>query len=107
MPKVTWLGDADPLAQVIEQYGHTFVKGEPVEVGDKDPHLAKFRYMGAVFSVGGKVEPIESKEPAPVDTDTGTEIAAVRAALDAKGIKYDGRSGLDTLRAKLAAAEAE
>ncbi|MFD2502131.1 hypothetical protein ACFSTI_29305 [Rhizorhabdus histidinilytica] len=42
MPKVTWLGDEDPGAQVIEQYGHTFVKGEAVEMGRKTPTLPSF-----------------------------------------------------------------
>lgn len=101
MAQVTWLGDEDPSAQVIEQYGHTFVKGEPVEVSDNDPALGKFRRM-VVFSVGEAGEAVESKEPDPVDPEEGTERAAVKAALDERGIKYDGRAKIETLRAALA-----
>lgn len=106
MPKVTWLGDEDPSAQVIEQYGHTFVKGEPVEVPDNDPALGKFRSM-SVFSVGKVGDTVESSEPAPPDPEEGTERAAVKAALDERGIKYDGRAKLETLRAMLAKGSAE
>ncbi|MFD2502130.1 hypothetical protein ACFSTI_29300 [Rhizorhabdus histidinilytica] len=62
--------------------------------------------MKAVFAVDANAEPVASAEPEKADPDAGTELAAIRAKLDEKGIKYDGRSGLDTLRAKLAAAEA-
>ena len=104
MAEVTWLGDEDPSAQSIEQYGHKFVKGVPTKVSDNDPKMAKFRSMTSVFSVGKKGEAVESKEPEPVDPDAGTELAAVRKDLDELGVKYDGRSGLDTLRAQLAKA---
>lgn len=106
MAKVTWLGDVDPSAQIIEQYGHTFIKGEPVEVGENDPYLGKFRRMTGVFSLDDNAKPIESKEPDPVDTEEGTERAAIKAALDARRIEYDGRAKTDALRAKLAASEA-
>lgn len=101
MAEVTWLGDEDPSVQIIEQYGHKFVKGVPTKVGDNDPNLRKFRAM-TVFSLDKKAEAVASEEPVPVDPETGTELAAVKAALDERGIKYDGRSGLSTLRAKLA-----
>ena len=105
MAEVTWLGDEDPQAQVIEQFGLTFVKGKPVKVDDNSPHLGKLRSNPA-FSLK-KAEPVESREPAPVDPDEGTELAAVRKALDERGVKYDGRSSVDALRGKLAAEEAK
>lgn len=105
MAQVTWLGDEDPQAQVIEQYGLTFVKGEPVNVDDNSPHLGKLRSNSA-FSLK-KAEPVKSDEPEPVDPDKGTELEAVRNELDGLGVKYDGRSSVDTLRAKLAAEKAK
>lgn len=103
---VTWLGDEDPSQQVIEQYGHVFVKGEPTEVDENDPKLGKFR-SSSVFSLSKDAKPVESQEPAPVDPDEGTELAAVRGELDALRVKYDGRLGLDALRAKLASEKAK
>jgi hypothetical protein len=101
MPKITWLGDEDSSAQKITQYGHVFVKGEPTNVPDNDPMLDKFKSMG-VFSVGKAGDVVEIKEPEPTDPDEGTERAAVKAELDAAGIKYDGRAKLETLRELLA-----
>lgn len=102
---VTWLGDEDPSVQVIEQYGHTFVKGEPTKVDAKDEALKKLE--GNRFFSTKKADPVKSAEPEPVDPDKGTEIEAVRKELDALGIEYDGRNGLETLRGKLAAAKKE
>jgi len=98
---VTWLGDEDPQAQAIEQFGYRFVKGEPVKVEGGSPALAKLKANPA-FSTR-KAEPVQSKEPEEKDPDEGTEIAAVKKELDDLGVKYDGRSNLDTLRTKLAA----
>ena len=107
MASVTWLGDEDPSVQVISQYGITFVKGEPVKVDDASPFMSKFR-NAAVFSVDEKDPAIvDSKEPEPVDPEEGTERDAVKKALDERGLKYDGRAKLETLRAQLAKATAE
>lgn len=103
MAKVTWLGDEDPSVQVITQYGHTFVKGEAVDVDDKDPNMGKFKNMGTVFSVGGKADVIESAEPVPADPEEGTEKAAAKAALRARGEEVKGNPSLETLRNRLAA----
>lgn len=103
MAKVTWLGDEDPSAQVIEQYGHRFVKGEPVNVDDNHPMLGKFRHA-SVFSVDEKAEPVASVEPAPVDPEAGTEVAALKAKLDARGVSYRANASLDNLRKSLAEA---
>jgi len=103
---VTWLGDEDPSQQVIEQYGHTFVKGEPTPIDDNGPYVAKLRANG-FFSFGKDADLIESDAPQPIDPDSGTEIAAVRAELDGLGVKYDGRTGLDKLRQTLAAEQAK
>lgn len=61
MADVTWLGDEDPGVQSIEQYGHTFVKGVPTSVPDKDPKMAKFK-DSALFEVAGESAP-EPKTP--------------------------------------------
>ncbi len=104
MAAVTWLGDEDPAAQVITQYGHTFVKGEPVNVPDKDPHMAKFKAMSVFHVKGddkGKPDPVESvKEEAKEPVDP--ELQAARDALDAVGQKWHHKSGLETLRRQLA-----
>jgi len=103
MAEVTWLGDEDPQAQVIEQFGHRFVKGEPVKVEDKSPALAKFKDNPA-FSLK-KSKPVESKEPEPVNPVEGTELDAARKELDERGISYTETATVETLRGKLAAAE--
>ena len=102
--KVTWLGDEDPSQQVISQFGHRFVKGEAVELEDTDPRLGKLRANPA-FSADKDAEPVSSKEPPAPDPEEGSEKEAVKRELEAAGIKYDGRSSLDTLRAKLAGGE--
>lgn len=101
MAEVTWLGDEDPGVQQISQFGHSFVKGVPTNVPDKDVNMAKFK-GNAMFAVGKKGDVVESDEPEPVDTEQGTERAALKAALDARHIKYDGRAKDETLRELLA-----
>ena len=103
MAKVTWLGDEDPSAQVVEMFGHTFVKGQSVDVDEKDESFRKFKGNPA-FSTEGKAAPIESAEPEPVDTEAGTERAALRAELARRGITMKGNPSEDTMRAKLAGA---
>ncbi len=107
MPKVTWLGDEDPSAQVIHQYGHTFVKGEPTNVDAKDAHLEKFKAMEGVFAVDTKADPVEAKEPEVPDVEAGTEKAALKAELRALGEEVKGNPNEDTLRARLAALHAK
>ena len=104
MTAATWLGDEDPSVQSITMYGHTFVKGEPVDIG-QSPFMGKFR-GNAFFSVGkDKADVVESKEPDAVDPDEGTERAAIKAELERRHIQYDGRAKLETLRATLAKAQ--
>lgn len=109
MAEVTWLGDADPSVQVIEQYGHTFVKGVPTSVPDKDERMGKFKAM-SVFHVKGEdkgaPEPVEAVEPEPVDPDAGTELAALRAEVEKAGGKWHHKSSAETLRKQLADAQA-
>ncbi len=105
MAQVTWLGDEDPSVQSIQQYGHTFVKGEPTAVPDKHPQMEKFK-GNAFFHVKGddkgKADPVESKEPEAPDPDAGTELAAARQALTEAGQKWHHKSSLETLRKQLA-----
>lgn len=103
---VTWLGDEDPSVQSISQYGHSFVKGEAVSIDAADPGADKFR-DNPMFSSEKDAKPVASTEPEPKDPEEGTEIDSVRKELDSLGVKYDGRSGLDTLRARLAAEKAK
>lgn len=101
MAKVTWLGDEDASVQVIHQFGHTFVKGEPTDVPDKHGSMGRLK-ANRFFSVGkAHHDVIESEEPEAVEED-GTELAAVKAELDRLGVKYRPNSGLETLRRKLA-----
>jgi hypothetical protein len=106
MAQVTWLGDEDPSAQSIKQYGHTFVKGVPTAVPDKDPYMAKFK-GASVFHVKGEdkgnAAPVESKKEEPKEP-VDEEVAALRADLDAAGEKWHHRSNAETLRSQLAQA---
>lgn len=101
--QVTWLGDEDPSVQVIEQYGHRFVKGEPVAFHGDTTKLEGNPF----FSVGKKADPIESDAPPAVDPDQGTETAAIKRQLDARSVAYKSDATLDTLRGALAKAEAD
>jgi hypothetical protein len=104
---VTWLGDEDPSVQSINQYGHVFVKGIPTKVPEKGASMGKFK-GNAYFTVGNeKGEVVASAEPDPVDPDAGTEKAALRTALDALGVEWDGRESAETLRGHLAKAQAK
>ena len=105
MAEVVWLGDEDPQAQVIEQFGHRFVKGEPVKVEDKSPALAKLKDNPAFALKKSKL--VESKEPEPANPVEGTELGAVRKELDQRGISYAETATVEALRGKLAAEEAK
>lgn len=107
MAKYTWLGDEDPSVQVIEQFGYTFVKGEPTDVPDKDKASLEKLKGNQTFSTDAKAEPVASDEPAPVDPDVGTEKAALKAELAKRGVSMKGNPSVDTLRAKLAETVAE
>ncbi len=109
MSQITWLGDEDPTVQVIEQYGHSFVKGVPTSVPDKDPKLAKFKNSVFFHVKGddkGSPEPVESKEPEAPDPDAGTEIEALRRGLDGLGQKWHHNSKAEALRKQLGEAQA-
>ena len=99
---LTWLGDSDPEAVVIEQHGVTFVKGEAVAVKDKEVFERLSR--NPMFSSEKNAEPAQADEPDPVDPDAGTEKAALREALRLRGVSVQGNASVDTLRAKLAEA---
>lgn len=105
MAEVTWLGDADPTVQSIEQYGHTFVKGVPTSVPDKDPKMAKFKAMSVFHVKGddkGAPEPVPSDEPEAPDVEAGTEIGTLKAQLRQLGHAPKGNPGVETLRKQLA-----
>lgn len=57
MTKVTWIGEAGGPEQ-IEQYGHTFPKGEAVDVPATHPQMAKFR-GNPFFDVEEEEEPAD------------------------------------------------
>lgn len=101
MAKVTWLGDEDPSVQMIQQNGFTFVKDVPTDVPAKDKSLDMFN-GNAFFSVDEKADAVPAVEPDPVDPEQGTEIAALKAELDAKGVVYRANASLDSLRKLLA-----
>ena len=85
MPKLTWLGDSDPEAQEITQFGYLFAKGEPVDVTDKK--TADKLSTNPLFSVDSGEE--------------DAEIAELRKMLDDAGIEYSPRAKAPALRAKL------
>lgn len=101
MPKITWLGDDDASQQIIEQFGYTFIKGEPTDVPDKDKNIQAFT-DNAYFSVGKKADAIESTVGDPPNPEDGTEIGALKAELDGRGVKYAANASVETLRGLLA-----
>lgn len=94
--KVTWLGDEDPNVQSITEGGLTFVKGEPTTVPCDhtfNGHDWVERFVGnPAFAVDDSdAEPVES----PGEED------AIKAKLDAAGVKYAPKASVETLRGKL------
>jgi hypothetical protein len=71
MTKVTWKGEPGGPAQ-IEQYGHIFPQGEPVDVPADHKQMAKFR--GNPFFV---VEDGEAAAPGNPDEELDPPFAAV------------------------------
>jgi len=106
----TWLGDEDPLQQIITEGGVRFIKGEPTKV----PHDLEFNGIkwasqikgNPMFAIDEKADVIESDEDEQPEEE-GTERAALRAELNKRGIKYGPNSGIATLRDKLSAAVSE
>lgn len=104
MPALIWLGDGDPEAQIIEQDGLVFVKGEKVQVKDK----AVFDRLSRnpMFSAEANAEASEADEPSSAElaarAEAGTEKAALKAKLAEHGVTIQGNPSVDTLRAKLA-----
>lgn len=101
MAKITWLGDEDPSVQSVKMFGKTFVKGEPVTVGEKDRGFDKLK-ANPMFSFDGKGEVVEAKEPDAPDVEAGTELAALKAELRGLGQEVKGNPSVETLRKRLA-----
>jgi hypothetical protein len=96
--KATWLGDGDPGAQSITIGGVTFIKGQatsvPEDVAENGVPFADIIKGNPAFAIGaGDAEPTE----APGEAD------AIKAQLDAAGIKYGANDSVETLRGKLPA----
>lgn len=104
MGTLTWLGDGDPDAQMIEQDGVVFVKGEKTTVKDK----AVFDRLSnnPMFSAEANAKPAAADEPSEEElaarAEEGTEKAALKAKLQEYGVTLQGNPSVDTLRAKLA-----
>lgn len=101
-----WLGDEDPVRQVITVGGQEFAKGQPTEVDADNPHAEKIK-NNPMFSTDKKAEVIESEEPEAPDVEAGTELAAAKAEARRLNIEVKGNPSLDTVRAKIAAKLAE
>lgn len=99
MPRFTWLGDSDPDAQVITFGEREFVKGEPVTVKEDDPAFAKLS-TNPMFSQEANAEPVKADE-AEQPEETGTEKAALKAALRERGEDVRGNPSVETLRDRL------
>lgn len=101
----TWLGDADPYRQLIEEGGVRFIKGEPVKVPDDVkfngiPWASKFK-RNPMFAIDEKADVIESDEETQPE-ETGTELAALKAELRKRGQDVKGNPSVETLRGRLA-----
>ena len=102
----TWLGDADPLQQLITEGGVRFIKGEPTKVPlDLDfngiPWANQIK-NNPMFAIDEKADVIESDEEEQPE-ETGTEKAALKAELKALGEEVRGNPSVETLRDRLAA----
>ena len=105
----TWLGDEDPYRQVIYEGSVRFIKGEPTKVPEDlafngIPWSRKIR-NNPMFAVDEKADVIESEE-AEQPEESGTERAALKAELRARGEDVKGNPSVDTLRNRLAALDA-
>jgi hypothetical protein len=69
MTKVTWIGEEGGPSQ-IEQYGHTFPRGEAVDVPATHPLMAKFR-GNPFFEVEDEDEPADETTYKPVHRGRG------------------------------------
>jgi hypothetical protein len=104
MARFTWLGDEDPSVQTVTVFGHTFVKGEPATVPEKDKAVVVKLKANPMFSTEANPEVVDSDEPEPADPEAGTEKAALKAKLAEYGVRVQGNPSEDTLRNKLAEA---
>lgn len=106
MAKLTWLGDSDPEATDITQFGVNFPKGEAVEVKDKD--IADKLSKNPMFSTDSKAEAVPADEPDAEELaargEEGTERAALKTRLRELGVDVKGNPNVETLRNKLAEA---
>lgn len=96
--KATWLGDGDPSSQLITEGGIRFIKGEPTDV-PADHTFNGMPWAGTIktnptFSIGDDEEPVDAGEE--------EEVAAAKAELDTRGIKYRANASLESLRHLLA-----
>jgi hypothetical protein len=96
MVDATWLGeDGGPYA--IEQYGVTFERGKPANVGDlSEAQLEKLK-GNRFFNVSG-----EKSDGKPVQPDTDEEAEQLRAHLRANGVTPHHNAGLAKLRTEAA-----
>lgn len=104
--KATWLGDGDPQSQIIFMGDLRFIKGEAVTV-PADHEFAERIAGNPVFSVDNdKREPVDVSQPSDEELtergEEGTEKAALKAQLKARGVVVKGNPSEDTLRTKLA-----
>lgn len=100
--KATWLGDEDPLQQIVTVGGQRFIKGEAVSVEADNPMAEKIR-GNPMFSVEKGAEPIESAEPEAPDPTEGTELGAVRAEAGTLGLAVKDSETVDAIRGRIAA----
>jgi hypothetical protein len=105
--KARWLGDSDPMAQMVRMGDLTFVKGESVSVPE-DHDFAERIIGNPMFAVDdAKAEPVEADEPDAEEieqrADEGTEKGALKAQLKRDyGVTMAGNPSVDTLRKRLA-----
>jgi hypothetical protein len=96
--KATWLGDTDPSAQSITIGDVTFVKGEPTNVPED------IRVNGVEFAEAIKGNPLFAVGDADAEpAEAPGESDALKAQLDAAGIRYPANASVETLRGKLPA----
>ena len=109
--KFRYIGAGDDPPDAVVTYGYTFVRGgAPVEVSD--PFHAGKLAGNRCFEAVPDYEPApppppplaepaaEATEDDPPADPASTDAALYRAALEAEGVKVDGRWGLARLQAE-------
>lgn len=95
MTAFIWKGDDEGGDGFASLFGLTFSVGVPVECGHLPPHQIRKLRGNPYFSE------VPEHAPEPKGSPEQDERSAIKAQLDAAGMPYDKRWGIERLRAVL------